>query len=1010
MTKLLIVDDNAHNSYLLQALLQGHGYEVMTALDGNEALRTARRDPPDMIITDILMPGMDGFTLCRHWKADDVLKEIPLVFYTATYTDTEDENFALSLGAARFILKPTEPAKLVQIIQEALTAHQANVLTAPHPPVKGETVYYKEYNQALIRKMEDKLEQLQAADQEIARQQEQMQLLHRIDLAIINTLELADLLEQFAREMTAVLHVNRCSIWLLDESGEFLHGQGYGLRLNEPDVSQIQLAVTHPVVAQIFEQKRPLIVPDVYDPAYAHLVDPQYTELFRVQAYLIAPFLKQTEVIGFLVLDDTNGPHIFTPGEIALVQSAATQVVVAIENARLFTAQRQSEARYRGIFEGVRDAILVESLDGKILDVNQAACDMYGWSREELLTKIVPDLVPPDHKALMEDELIGQSSPHPPLETINLRANGELFPVEITAGRQTMGNETVLLVVVRDVTKREQAEEQLRLQSAALEAAANAIMITDYEGVIIWTNPAFTRLTGYTAEEALGQTPRLLKSESQDSAQYQELWQAVLDGQVWQGELVNQRKDGSLYVEEQIITPMLGEQGQISHFISIRQDITARKRAEESLQRYAARLEAVHTIDQAILAAQSPEEVAQVALTQIRQLVPCQQASIVTFDRPRQEATMLAAYGVGWSGVAVGDQRPVSLFEDAEAVRQLGRARLIEDMTAVSPQLPGIKTLLEQGIRSGIAIPLVAKGELIGILNLGAAEPKTFTAEYLEIAQEVADQLALAIQTARLREQTQRHAAELEVRVAERTQELAEANERLTELDKLKSKFVSDVSHELRTPITNLSLYLDLLEHGKPEARGKYTAVLKQEANRLRQMTENILTLSRLELAQTKESKFKLVDLNEIVAQVVIAHHPRAEMSQLRLSFTPSPDLPVIRGEPNQLAQVITNLISNAIRYTPSGAIQVSTYSIPDQGQVCLQVSDTGVGIDAHDLPYLFERFYRGSQTSRSAISGTGLGLAILKEIVDLHDGTIEVESQLGQGSLFRILLPSATS
>ena len=137
--------------------------------------------------------------------------------------------------------------------------------------------------------------------------------------------------------------------------------------------------------------------------------------------------------------------------------------------------------------------------------------------------------------------------------------------------------------IVADITERKRTEAQLRLQGAALESAANAIFIVDREGRITWVNPAFTRLTGYTLEEVLGQTPRLLQSGKHDQAFYKNLWDTILSGQIWHGEIINRRKDGSLYTEDQTITPVRDEHGEISHFIAIKQDITERKQAERSL-------------------------------------------------------------------------------------------------------------------------------------------------------------------------------------------------------------------------------------------------------------------------------------------------------------------------------------------------------------------------------------------------------------------------------------------
>lgn len=161
MTKLLLVDDNEQNLYMLQVLLEGHGYEVVLARDGAGALEAARPDPPDLIVTDILMPVMDGFALCREWKTDDRLKAIPFVFYTATYTDPQDEEFALRLGAERFIVKPTEPDVLLGILQEVIKEHEASQLAALQEPVAGEKVYLREYNEALIRRLEGKMVELE---------------------------------------------------------------------------------------------------------------------------------------------------------------------------------------------------------------------------------------------------------------------------------------------------------------------------------------------------------------------------------------------------------------------------------------------------------------------------------------------------------------------------------------------------------------------------------------------------------------------------------------------------------------------------------------------------------------------------------------------------------------------------------------------------------------------------------------------------------------------------------
>jgi CheY-like chemotaxis protein len=139
--RILIVDDLEENLYLLEVLLEGNGYKVIPAKNGVEALSKLRKESIDLIISDILMPRMDGFQLCRECKKDESLKKIPFIFYTATYTDKEDEKFALSLGAERFIIKPQEPEIFLKILKEVIEEYKEGMLIAPQEPIQAEEIY-----------------------------------------------------------------------------------------------------------------------------------------------------------------------------------------------------------------------------------------------------------------------------------------------------------------------------------------------------------------------------------------------------------------------------------------------------------------------------------------------------------------------------------------------------------------------------------------------------------------------------------------------------------------------------------------------------------------------------------------------------------------------------------------------------------------------------------------------------------------------------------------------------
>lgn len=256
--------------------------------------------------------------------------------------------------------------------------------------------------------------------------------------------------------------------------------------------------------------------------------------------------------------------------------------------------------------------------------------------------------------------------------------------------------------------------------------------------------------------------------------------------------------------------------------------------------------------------------------------------------------------------------------------------------------------------------------------------------------------------------------ADLEQRVQKRTYELAQANEQLKELDKLKSIFVSNVSHELRTPITNIQLYLGLLDQTEDkEKTARFMHILTSESKRLGNLIEDLLTLSRLEGShlESKGAYFPKEPfiLDAIIAQVILNYAAKAAAGHIHIQHEPNAHVPPIPVAKQRMIQVFTNLISNAIAYTPSGGT-ISIYSkLMDEENgrfAIIIIHNTAPPISKQDLPHIFDRFYRGQNANQSDAHGTGLGLAICKEIVEYHQGTISVQSTQTTGTSFIIRLP----
>ncbi|MDD1693477.1 MAG: response regulator [Methanoregula sp.] len=215
MTLILIADDHSQNLYLLESLLKGNGYEVISAKNGADALTAAKKNPPDLIITDILMPVMDGFELCRQWKADELLQAIPFIFYTATYIDPKDEQFARSLGAERFIVKPQKPEILINEVRDVLDESLRKKTISPSRPLGDEMEILRQYNEVLFRKLEKKVVQLEAQIAERKTAQEQREAVIR-ELEEKNA-ELARFTHTVSHELRSPLITIRGFSGLLEE-------------------------------------------------------------------------------------------------------------------------------------------------------------------------------------------------------------------------------------------------------------------------------------------------------------------------------------------------------------------------------------------------------------------------------------------------------------------------------------------------------------------------------------------------------------------------------------------------------------------------------------------------------------------------------------------------------------------------------------------------------------------------------------------------------------------------
>lgn len=250
---------------------------------------------------------------------------------------------------------------------------------------------------------------------------------------------------------------------------------------------------------------------------------------------------------------------------------------------------------------------------------------------------------------------------------------------------------------------------------------------------------------------------------------------------------------------------------------------------------------------------------------------------------------------------------------------------------------------------------------------------------------------------------------ELELRVAERTEELRVANEKLKKRDQVKSDFIMMASHELRTPLSAVKGYLSLLTQEKTgtlnETQIEFLTHIQFATDRLHRMLSDLLSISRMETGQL-QLRFESVPIREVIAEEIKIFQPMAEKKEITLEFLEENELGTVPCDRDRITQVIENLISNAIKYTLRKG-QVKIFGRRFKGNVEIFFSDTGVGIPTGELDKIFEPFYRLQKTGSEGEESTGLGLALVKKIVELHHGQISVESKPAFGSTFKLVLPT---
>ena len=526
-----------------------------------------------------------------------------------------------------------------------------------------------------------------------------------------------------------------------------------------------------------------------------------------------------------------------------------------------------------------------------------------------------------------------------------------------------------------EINERKEIERQLRIQTAAMRAAANGILITDCHGIIEWTNPALTRMTGYEAHELLGQNTRIFKSGTHDADFYHQMWTALLSGQTWRGEMINRRKEGSLYVEEQTLTAVRDENEQIQHFIAIKQDITERKQAEAELAERNVELQALsmaehkqRQLSEALVEAalvlnksMKLDEVLPLILEQIGEVIPYQLANITMLDG---ESFYDASHegDQRWSNALaeMKNRFPLENFPLLTRMRDSGQPLLILD-TQKEPDWFTVNGL--EWSRSFLSAPLRAENQVIGFLNLFAEEPGFFTMEMQNRLVAFASHAAVAIQNAWLFEQ-----------VRASSDRLQSLSHRLVEIQENERLYIARELHdEAGQMLTSLMLDLHVLE----------TQVYQPELI-LNKITEMEVTLNAVsENLHSVAMALRPASLDHLGLVPALRQHVElfGEKYGLRASFRSGKfkeRLPA--SMETEIYRIVQEALTNVARHAHATRVDV-ILTVRDNKLIVI-VEDDGEGFNPEKAP-----------------DSGHLGLFGMRERAEMIGGKLVIESAPGKGT-----------
>ncbi len=605
-------------------------------------------------------------------------------------------------------------------------------------------------------------------------------------------------------------------------------------------------------------------------------------------------------------------------------------------------ALKKSEAKYRQLMDLAPDGIMLGSHDGTITGVNSSMLKLTGRTSEELIGFNGEMLFSPEeHKSnpLRYDLLnIGELVKK---ERNILRPEGTSVPVEM---HTTMMPDGTYQTFYHDISERRNAENELRKLSRAVEQNPTAIVITDPGGTIEYVNPKLCETTGYYIEELIGQNPSIWSSYEKSKEEYREFWETIKSGKEWKGEFHNRNKNGELFWESALVSPIKNEKNEITHFLGIKEDITLRKILEEKTISSEKRYREIFVANP----------------------IP----SFIFYEDTLEfiEVNEAALLNYGYSS-------------DEFAIMTLKDIRPPEDISAFVGML---KDIWKDPIHNTVNRHMRKDRSIF---------PADITSHSLPEKNGRRSRLMMATDI------TERVKAAEQMKFAK---EKAEAS------DNLKTTFLNNISHEVRTPLNGIMGFVDIISQPDLTDRDKKESfmMLVESSNRLLDTITNYMDISLL-TSGSMSVVIKDFNPVAVMKELFNNYEKLCLEKTLRLVLD-IPDHYeelTVSSDGEIFSKAFSHILDNAIKFTDYGSIHFGLRNT--SGHLEFYVKDTGLGISQSSLKSIFDPFFKGVHVLSGQSQGSGLGLTIAKGLIELLGGKISVKSDTGKGSTFSFIIPS---